>query len=245
MCRKAISARHPEFFDRPFITILLREKGKGGTLDDSFRCSGPQENYLPAVREMVAAGYNVLGTGETVHGKFKDEPGYYSLRDVDVPGPVLNLFALMRCSLFVGQQSGPHILPNSCAIPCLICDAMPYRIGTFIAEDIILFKELRRKSDGKLLSYVDVFRDHPDLAYGYNFAAKGIEIEPNTPEDILAATREALALLRGENPVGPEEADLIERFRLLPEERMTLRYHRTRPPLFMLRRLKDQLTENR
>lgn len=242
-CHRAIRARHPKFLDRPFVTILLREKGKGGFLDDAFRCSGPQENYLPAVKEMIAAGYHVLGTGETRHAVFAGIQGYYSMSDVDLPGPLLNLYALMKCSLFVGQQSGPHILPNSCGIPCLIVDAMPYRIGTFIAEDIILFKPLRRRSDGKVLDAVEIFLEHKDLALGYNFATKGVDIEHNSPEDILEATREALALLRGDKLIGPEEADLIERFRALPALEMTLRYHRTRPPLFVLRRLKPRLMQ--
>ncbi|MBI2281846.1 MAG: TIGR04372 family glycosyltransferase, partial [Bacteroidetes bacterium] len=104
-----------------------------------------------------------------------DISGYFSLTDVDLPPALLNLFLIMKCALFIGQQSGACVLANSCGVPALLCDAFPHRLGTFSPDDVILFKHYRERATGAILSDADVFKNHQDLAYGYHFAQKNIE----------------------------------------------------------------------
>jgi len=153
----------------------------------------------------------------------------------------LNLFVFAECALFVGQQSGAPVLANALGVPCLLTDAIPYRYGTFRREDLILFKRMRERATGHMLSVVEVFRDHPDLAQGYNFEAKDVEIVPNTPEELLEAVQEAAALARGELALSEDDERLAELFRRLPAETMPIAYHGNRPPLAELRRLRPEL----
>jgi putative glycosyltransferase (TIGR04372 family) len=122
----------------------------------------------------------------------------------------------------------------------LLTDALPHRYGTFRHEDTVLFKRLRDR-DGHVLSLVEVYRDHPDLAQGYNYDAKGVEIVENTAEEILEAVQEAAALARGTLEPSEEDERLAEAFRALPGPGMPIAYHRNRPPLFELRMLRGEL----
>ncbi len=240
-CREAIVKSHPGFFDRPFVTLLLREKGKGGAPSDTSRCCGPQENYVEAVRYLTRNGYNVVGTGETRHAHFEHIPGYVSLDHISVPGALLNLFLLTQCSLFIGQQSGPHVLPNSCGILCVICDAMPYRIGTFRSQDLLLFKHIRLRASGKVLSVVEVFTQYIELAYGLHLDGRDVEIEPNTSEEILEAIMEGLLIIQGQLKLSDEDRLLCDKFGKLPSKGMPLVHHGNRTPLAALRRMKPDL----
>jgi hypothetical protein len=108
----------------------------------------------------------------------------------------------------------------------------------------VVFKRLRERSTKRLLSLVEVFRDHADLVQGYNFEPKGIEIEPSDDEAILEGVQEAAALAVGELHIGDEDRALIRLFEALPDETMPLKYQRTRPTLAALRDVSAELRES-
>lgn len=240
-CIKAIQQKYPDFFEKQLVAVLLRKKGDGSSLSDSFRCAGPHKNYQQAIEYLTSCGYNVVGLGETEHQFFSNIPGYYSLSEVKVDLQLLNIFIIMKCILFIGQQSGPYVLANSCNISCLITDAMPYRVGTFNKDDLIMFKHLRLESSKRYLSVVEVFKHHKDLVYGYHFSKKRIIIEPNDPQELLAATKEMVAVLRNELKLTAGDQILIDKFNRLPSQHTSLFYQRNRLPLFMLRQMRDEL----
>ncbi|MEK7137171.1 MAG: TIGR04372 family glycosyltransferase [Patescibacteria group bacterium] len=239
-CRDAIGARAPRFFDKPFVTLHMREKGVGKVFATRSRNAGPHENYRDAVSWLTQNGYHVVGTGETRHEFFRDIDGYWSLEDIDLPPELLNIFLLTECALFIGQMSGGYQLPSSHGILCLITDAIFHRLATFRRENILLFKHLRRRSTGEVISLVDIYRNHRDLAFGYHFREKDIEIIPNTPEEILEAVRECIAIVENRLALSAEDRELIEHFRALPFEGMHLKFLENRTTLHELRRLRKQ-----
>lgn len=244
-CKNAITIKHPKFFDKPFVTLLLREKGhESKYFSNAVRCAGPHENYIPAVKFFTQNGYNVVGAGETKHEYFKNIAGYYSFEEIGVPKKLLNIFLLMNCNLFIGQHSGPFTLPDSCGIMCLICDSMHYRIGTFHSRDIILFKHLRNRATGNRLSYVDVFKNHQDLAYGCHFKEKKIDIEPNSAEEILEAAKECCDIIHGQFKLSEEDKRLCDRFIHIYPKGMAIAYAENRTSMHMLRQLKSQLNKD-
>ena len=236
--RAAIAAAYPEFFSRPFVTLTFRRKGGGLELHTAIRDAGPAENYVPAVRWLTENGFHVVPWGDD-SGAFDGIAGVYSLERADLPRDVLNLFVFAEAALFIGQQSGAPVLANACGVPGVLTDALPHRYGTFQRDDLVLFKRLRK--GGRTLSLVEIYRDHPDLAQGYNFEAKGIEIVDNTPEEILETVKEAAALARGELELSEEDERLAELFRGLPAASMPIAYHGNRPPLFELRATRSEL----
>jgi putative glycosyltransferase (TIGR04372 family) len=240
-CRTAIQSRHPGFFEKPFATILLRDKGRDLTFEMASRCAGPHENYKPLVQYLLSNGYHVAGTGETSHAVFRDLPGYFSFENIDLPPKLLNLYLLTNCTLFIGQISGPHILPTSCGIRCLITDIPFYRDASFCPDNIVMFKHYRERRTNRLISIVEAFRSHQDLVYGCHFEKKGIEILPNTPEELMEAGKESLAALRQEMVYSDEDKRLLEVFRQLPAISMESHYQGIRTSIHVLRQLKEEL----
>jgi putative glycosyltransferase (TIGR04372 family) len=238
--RTALAAAYPDFLERPFATLTFRRKGSGLEAHTAMRDAGPPENYVPAVRWLTENGFHVVLWGDA-SAPLAGIDGVYTLDRAELPRDELNLFVFAECSLFVGQQSGAPVLANAFGVPVLLTDALPHRYGTFRRDDVILFKRLRERETGKTLSLVEIFRDHPDLAQGYNFEAKGIEIVPNTAEEILDAVQEAAALAQGTLELSEEDERLIELVRELPDPSMPIAYHANRPPLFELRELRSEL----
>ena len=237
--RTAIAAAYPDFFSRPFVTLTFRRKGKGLEAHTAIRDAGPPESYAPAVRWLTENGFHVVLWGDD-SAELTAIDGVHTLERARLPRDELNLFVFAEAALFVGQQSGAPVLANACGVPCILVDALPHRYGTFRRDDVVLFKRLRDR-DGRVLSLAEIYRDHPDLAQGYKYEAKGVEIVENTPEEILEAVREAAALARGELELSPEDERLAELFRRLPAPSMPIAYHANRPPLFELRALRDEL----
>lgn len=242
-CVRTITTRHPEFFDRPFVTLLLRLKGRNSTdLSDSIRCSGPQENYLPAVRYLTARGYHVVGAGETDHTVFSGVPGYYALADVDLPAKLLNIFVLMQCAMYIGQASGPNWMGSMVGYPTLVCDGVWYS-GTCRPTDLILYKPYYEADTGRRLSVVEVFREHVDLVFGYNYARKGIHIGHNSADEILEGVKETVAAMEGRLVLSDDDRRLCERYaRLLPTGAI-IASQGNRPPLYILRQHEKELLE--
>jgi putative glycosyltransferase (TIGR04372 family) len=239
-CRTALAARYPELLERPFVALVRRTKGRGLVLESALRDAGPEENYVPAVRWLVEQGFAVVVWGEAGTA-LRELEGVYTLEDVDVDPRLLNLYVFSRCAFFVGQQSGGPVLANACGVPCVIVDAFPHSHGTFRAEDVILYKRLRERVTGRVLSLVEIHRDHPDLALGYNLEPNGVDLEPNTAEEILDAVQEGAALAAGTLRLSEEDELLVERFRALVAPHMHLAYMGNRTTLSALRAARDDL----
>jgi len=237
----AIKRDFPKFFEKPFVTVHLRKKGIGGTLDASFRNPEDPRTYRDGIKYLIKNGYHVVLSGETNREDFSDIENTFDFDALNGNPEILNLYLLMNCGAFIGQQSGPLVLCNTCNIPVLICDAMPYRLGTFKSEDIIVFKTLRKKSTGQKISVATVYKDYPDLAYGYRFSKHGISIESNTSDEILEGVKELVAIEKGTLKLTKEDSKLLEAFRSLPDMGMSIRHQGTHPPLSQLRGMKSDL----
>jgi putative glycosyltransferase (TIGR04372 family) len=238
--RSVIAVAYPDFLSRPFVTLSFRRKGSGLEAHTAMRDAGPVENYVPAVRWLTENGFHVVLWGDDSQ-PLAALDGVYTLDRAELPRNELNLFVFAECSLFVGQQSGAPVLANALGVPVVLTDALPHRYGTFRRGDVILFKRLRERAAGRVLSLVEIFRDHADLAQGYNYDTKGVEIVDNTADEILEAVQEAAALAQGSLELSEEDERLAELFRTLPGASMPIAYHANRPPLFELRGLRGEL----
>jgi len=239
-CTQAIETVHPGFLERPFATLLLREKGARFAFDTASRTVGEQRNYRAAVELLARRGYRVVGAGETDRDVFADSTDFHDLSGVELPPGLLNLFLLTECALFVGQQSGPFVLPDSRRIPCVLCDAFPYRLGTFRPDDLVLFKPLLT-SEGVRLTLAEIYREQPQLAYGYGFTEARVSIGASPPEEIVEAVDETLDRLEGSLALTADDQALCRAFSALVPPEMPLHWHRNRPPLALLRRERSSL----
>jgi putative glycosyltransferase (TIGR04372 family) len=204
-----LSATYPTFFDKPFVCLHLRGKvGEG--LSSSVRNPGDHGTYKEAVQYLVDQGFHVLGAGETDHDVFSDIQGYFPLPKANCQ-EALNLYSLMYPALFVGQQSGPLLIPSARNIPSVITENFPYRVGTLRSRDIVLFKPIY--IDGKCVRPKAVFNECPEVAYGGGFAQYNATVGVNEQADITSAVTQAVEhILRGK-AYSEDQQKKIDHFR--------------------------------
>jgi putative glycosyltransferase (TIGR04372 family) len=233
VCEKAVDRIDPAIRSKAFVTVLLRKKGQAGhELIDRVRCAGVHHNYRPAVEFLVERGIRVILVGETEIEQFKDLRLVYACSEFGSPQKLLNIYFLMKCMLFIGQHSGPLYLVNSCGIPVLVCDGMPYWQGTMRQSDMILHK--RFKLNGSLLSLSDVFFRLPHLAYLYDVHASGAQVQDNHADEISAAVMEMYESVFEQKMVDAQVAEKLEEFYDRLPDSILLKYTRNRLPRFVV-----------
>lgn len=137
--RWQIEQRHPNFFKKPFVTFLFRNK-RGDKFYDVVRDCGNYSSYQKAINWLHSEGYNVVVTAGPGQAKDIEVQNAYNLHTLNVDSQLLNLFLIVKCDRFVSQHSGAYILANVCDIPVTIVNSFPPYIGTFNSEDVILLK---------------------------------------------------------------------------------------------------------
>jgi putative glycosyltransferase (TIGR04372 family) len=234
-CIKKISAIHPEFFDKPFVSFHLRKKGVNRGFTDYCRNPDTQETYIKAITYLTQNGFHVVGCGETDHHLFSHISGYYSLTDCGLNYDIQALFCLMKCCLLVGQQSSPLLLTSSIGTPTLITDAFPLCMGTFNKEHILLFKRIFTDKK-EILPIRTVIEQHEDLFFGYGYKRLGYTFCSNTEDEILSAVQEALDYhVNHTKTLTPSDRSHIEKFINSYPKTSPIYYQKNRPVLFQIK----------
>ncbi len=229
---KSISTKHPEFKKEKLITLHLRKKGNPNNPDDYLRTVFDQKTYIKAV-EYLSSGYFIAGIGEIEHEYFQNIKNYIDTSRLQGHPKMLNAYFLMNCKFFIGVQSGPHVMPNSCKIPALITNAFPLELGTFAGDniDLIIFKRLYDK-DGNLISLTDIYNS--EIAFGLNFDK--LKLQENSEDEILEGIKQ---LINQDMYINSNEyKELINKYRKLLKETMPIYYSNIKPTYHFLRNSK-------
>jgi len=229
-CIKTINSNFPNFFNKPFVTLLLRSKGINSTdITTSFRNTN-QENYIKSVEYITSIGYNVVATGETKSTLFNHIGGFYDFSNLIISKNLLNVFLITECASYIGQQSGPYLLANSSGKNCLLIDSWPYRLGSFLKGDINLYKNIY--IDGKgFINIKNLFLYHQDLCLGYGYKRKNAKVIDNSEDEISQSCTEFFSKNKFD-----EESNLKKLIDIIPEY-VPFKYAPSRPPSFILRQI--------
>ena len=229
-CIDKIKGVFPNFFNKPFVTLLLRSKGMGSNdITTKYRNTN-QENYIKSIEYITSIGFNVVATGDTNSFLFKDIEGFYDFSNLDIQNNLLNVFLITECHRYIGQQSGPYLLANSSGKNCLLIDSWPYRLCSFLKGDLNLYKNI--SIDGKeIVSIKNLFLNHQDLCLGYGYKRKNAKVIDNSEDEILQSCIEFFS-----NNKFEEESKLNELMDIVPEY-MPFKYAPSRPPSFILKQI--------
>lgn len=240
--RQKITQKHPDFFSRKLICLVLREKGKNNYgMNGSIRAAGEISNYVSSVKYLSDKGYTVVGTGDTRHEFFKDIENYFALDDCGLDPDLVNIFAITNCCLFIGQNSGPFPLVTSAGGQFVSLDSAPFSYAPMGKKDIVLYKKLTYK--GEEYSPVRVFREKPHLAFLAIDQDTDAVFSPNTEDEILETIREAVDILEGQKVLGPEEEETVRKWRDIAPKTSQFRYSSSRPASIHLRNYGQQLKD--
>ena len=172
--------------------LYLRQKGSGqAEITSSRRCGSPLEAYVPGIRLLVDAGYQVLATGDVIlpaslvaefHGAVVDA------RSAGIDADLFSIYAGTEASISVGDVGGGTWLPGLNGIPRLVINTFPYFYG--FPGAWMYYKDLR-DAHGRSVEPARLFRE-----YAYDWDGAGMQVVDNSAEEIAAAISSFLQDLR-------------------------------------------------
>lgn len=153
-------------------------------------------DYVPTIRFLNSLGFYVIRLGATATVPSAD---YNSPLFIDYArnhrSEIMDIFLSMNCAFMISTGSGIDIIPLYYNIPLLIVNYHPIAFTIPQNPLLLISKKLYSHTAGRNLSLKEQFK----LGGGYfkseHLAAHDLEIINNTPEEILTATRELLALI--------------------------------------------------
>jgi putative glycosyltransferase (TIGR04372 family) len=164
--------------------LYLRQKGrhKSNNITDFRRDGSSLGDYLPALRLLTQAGFQVLLTGDVALDPRMSQQFCGLLVDsksLKVDKELLDLFAATEAEIFIGEAGGGVWLPGLNNIPCLLLNAFPYGFG--LPNSWVYYKTVRDAS-GELVHYSKLFSDH---ILDYELA--GMTLHHNNRDEIYRA----------------------------------------------------------
>ena len=238
-CINKITQKWPKFFKKPIAAIVLRRKGYlGDGMNGKLRMAGPHENYKKSIEYLVQNNFNVVGTGDTLHEKFKKIKGYFDITEAGIEVDCANIFILSNSKIYLGQNSGPYPMINSTGGRCLITDVQPLSFASIGDNDLMLYKDIF--INGIKTEISEIFKKRPELCFDKITFAKDVEVKENTAEDILRAVKEMVALYNGK-VTSEETIKLSNNLKKIAPKTSLLAHFKSRPPAFILERNKKIL----
>ena len=140
------------------------------------------EEYLPSIRALNQAGYQVLLTGDVeLTPALSRELGgmLVDAKSLKVDPRWFSLYALSEVDIMVGENGGAIHLPFINKIPCLMLNVFAYYQG--YPNTWMVYKTVRDQA-GNLVHYDKLFRRHP-----YDWVIPGTTLHNNSSEEILQA----------------------------------------------------------
>lgn len=177
---------YPNFFDKPFVCLLLRKK-RSLEYYDNMRDSGPEQNYCKSIKEFVRRGYQVVSTGEVDDKLFNNINGYYSFKNIDLDYYLLNLYFILNTKILICQHSGPVYLTNSINTKNILINTFPFFNGTLNNEDKVLFIKLKKNNN--LIPTNEIFnnKEFKEVLYGKCLEEDGYELQNCSENEIYNA----------------------------------------------------------
>jgi putative glycosyltransferase (TIGR04372 family) len=198
----------------------------------------PINDFRPAIEELIERGYYVLRMGQHVA-----EP-------LDFPAPqvidyatrgrsdFLDLYIAWRCRFFVGNSAGLMFTATAFRRPVLIVNHVPLEgASAHGVNDLVVPKLIWSEAEQRNLTLPEVIGCGAATFYrGEDYAAAGLRVVNNEPEDIRAATAELDDRLRGCFTDTPRDLRLARQFKRLFESGGLTGELRTRLAATFLRR---------
>lgn len=173
------------------------------------------DSYIDAIRFLINKGYTVVRVGSIV-----SKPISWShpkLIDYPISGhrcDFLDIFLVGNCKFFLGGSSGIADVAYLFDIPRVNVDYAEFGYVPYGKNCLYIPKKHQFKKTGKYLRFQEAFELKLDT-HMLNGEEFGLELEDNSPQDILEATREMLARVNGDFRYSLEEEKLMADFQKL------------------------------
>jgi len=197
--------------DAWFVAVHIRDGGDRSLVADGLNRgrNGDVETALPAIRRIVDAGGWVIRIGNRSTESLTGMPNVIDLTE-QPRQDWQDIFLLTQCRFMMGSYSGPSSVSRSFAVPTVCFNIFPHKqIVGLRTRDIVVHKLLRRRDDGRLLSFDEMASPEVlRLFHPKEIHDNGLELVNNTSEDITAAVEQMLRRLSRGDAAPEAEAAL-------------------------------------
>jgi putative glycosyltransferase (TIGR04372 family) len=200
------------------VTLHMRE---GSYLSShryhDFRNTTPA-NYIPAVSQLLTDGAWVFRLGDKASCPLDiDHPRFIDLPTLPGHEDFMDVYLLAKAWFAICCSSGPLGPALAFGTPVLLVNGILEQQTFFNPKDVIQFKRYIDRESRRPIPYQDILeRGIAGLSTAKEYEARQVEVEENTPEEILAAVEEMTARLT--DGFAPDQAidqafrDTTERF---------------------------------
>lgn len=197
--------------ERKIVTLHVREGGFETTSRKSTETRNAGiRSYLPAIRSLIARGYQVVRLGDPTMRRLEPLDGYFDYPFSAIKSDRLDVILASICDFHIGTSSGMSHVPLLFDRPVLYTNWMPF--GEFIhsRKTLTLTKTLRERN-GRRVPLSEANTRFRNLYDGTVFRLLDIAVLDNTPGEI----REAVDMMIG-NVARPVDRRAPLRIRFVP-----------------------------
>ncbi len=159
------------------------------------------ENIIPAMQEIVKRGGWVIRIGDPSMRPLPPMAQVIDYAHHPRKSQRLDIILCARARFILGNTSGVALVGTIFGVPCALANMMPISAMGVSPQDISIPKLHWSLSEDRYLSFGEILASQLSRAqYSRNFAAAGIRVEENSPEDIKQLATEMLDRIEGKIP---------------------------------------------
>ena len=197
-----------------FVCLHAREPGFSPQDEpiQGYRNSDPAA-LLPAVHTVVARGGWCIRMGDPSTRSLPQVAGLVDYAHSPLRSARLDVVLCAKAKFFLGNSSGLALVSSVFGRPVIRANAVPMSGLAPWPADLSVPKLYWRRQEERLLRFDEILGT-PAASYRYatQYERAGIELQENSPDEILDATVEMLDRLDGRRSYGPEDDELQKRF---------------------------------
>lgn len=204
----------------PFICFHSRDNGYSalGISPEQIKLYGCRNSdvrtFLPAMEALAERGYPCLRMGVAVERPLQTQhPGIINYANIS-RSDFMDIYLGAHCHFYVGDTSGLAEVPKIFRRPVVWVNffALEYA-PTWGSQDLFIPSKIRQRDEGRLLTFREILaRGVGRFRHCTEFEAEGLEVVPNTAEEIHAVVQEMAARLAGTWQPASGDEDLQQRF---------------------------------
>lgn len=196
-----------------FVTLHIRD-AKGTAVRH-----GVIDSYMDAIKKIVDAGGWVIRLGDSSMPKLPDHSQVIDYAHSSIKSDRLDIFLIGACRFYLGMNSGPGTIPGLFGKRCLQTNYAPLKPHIPHSGDMFLPMLFRWKDTKQLLTFKEILTS--DLIH-YEFLAPieeyGVEVVPNTPDEITYAVEEMLRITECNSDIEYKNSPVQKQFQNICQE---------------------------
>jgi putative glycosyltransferase (TIGR04372 family) len=144
--------------------------------------------YTFLVKSLLVKGYSIVVVGGEKSNRLKfNDPKFYDYAHSDRKSPILDIYLMSRCSLFIGTNSGPFAVPGLYGTPALITNFTPIGNSLGFPNYFYLPKKIWDKKRRTFLSFCQQLEEPLAYVQQINSVNRNYILKENTSAELRAA----------------------------------------------------------